>query len=263
MRQLRAGRPYRPLLLETRSLKAGVAEGTSPAILNRPMATAAIPLELQKRIEAVICGTLEPVSPLPPNPVLVARLFVLSGACIQFGVWWLGGAGWRALSNGQAATIFSFLTFGMLLLADTASRLMVPGSRQRVCPLLTTFSPLLALLFAIFLVLPYKWNPDFVTVGLGCFQRGLLCAAIPAPLIAFILRRSALLSPLWQGAAAGLLSGFTGLTVVEINCPYLDRAHVLVWHCGSALIVMFAGIVIAVVSARFQYGTLRHHGLRH
>jgi hypothetical protein len=102
------------------------------------------------------------------------------------------------------------------------------------------------------LIFPYAWNPNFVTLGLRCWLRGLLCATISGPLILLILRRGALLSPLWQGATAGLLAGLVGLTVLEIYCPYLDRAHVAVWHCGAALTAMCVGAAIAIFSARFM-----------
>jgi len=180
--------------------------------------------------------------------VLVTYLLLLAGLGAAAGGYVLGPAGWHALALWQAAIIFPLLAAAIAILALVAVRQMVPGARQPVSPWLAIGGAGVLILAAYMLLFPHLQDAHFVTRGLRCWGLGLLSAAVAGMLFAFILRRSAWLSPPVQGAAAGFLSGLVGLLVLEISCPFLDRAHRGIWHFGSALTAAFLGAGLAVLA---------------
>ncbi len=206
--------------------------------------------EIQARITERIVTGLRPVSPLPSNPVLIAWLLLLTAIAITAGAWWLGQAGWHALAPWQSVTIFSLLSGSTLLMAHVVTQQMVPGARQRIAPLLAITAVFVSILIAILLLFPYKHDPDFVPTGLKCWERGLAAGTGAALLFFPVLRRGAWLSPLKLGAATGCLAGLSGLTVLEIYCPYLDRGHIGFWHFGAALTATLIGVGIAAIGRR-------------
>ena len=90
----------------------------------------------------------------------------------------------------------------------------------------------------------------FIATGLVCLGIGIACAIPTAILSRLALRRGAVLDPLRAGATGGALAGLSGLVVLEIICPNLNRDHILVWHLGAALISAAAGFSIAAFLAR-------------
>ncbi|MGI8959189.1 MAG: NrsF family protein [Bryobacteraceae bacterium] len=222
------------------------------AFWDLPTPAAEVPPEIQTRIAQQIVTGLRPVSPLPSNLVLIALLLLLAVVAIATGVWWLGEAGWQALAPLQSAVVFSFLGTGVLLIAHVVIRQMVPGARQWIATPVAITGVLASILTAVLLFFPYKPNPDFVSAGLRCWGRGLLVATGAAVLFFLVLRRGAWLSPMKLGAATGCLAGLVGLTVLEINCPNLDRAHIGFWHLGAALTATLIGAATPAISIRFR-----------
>jgi hypothetical protein len=78
--------------------------------------------------------------------------------------------------------------------------------------------------------------------ALFCIQAGTLVGALAALPFWLVLRRGAILSPRMTGAAAGLLAGLAGTSVLEIHCPNLDAWHILLSHLGVAILCALAGI---------------------
>ena len=54
------------------------------------------------------------------------------------------------------------------------------------------------------------------------------------------------------GALAGALAGLSGLALLEIFCPNLNRYHILVWHLGAALTSTIVGILAGIVAQRLD-----------
>ncbi len=208
--------------------------------------------ELQARIAQRIIAGLRPVSPLPSNRVLIALLLSLTAVTVAIGVWWLGQDGWQALAPLQSGIVFSLLGAGIFLIAYVVTSQMTPGSRQRIAPATTIVGVSLSLLIATLLLFRYRPDPDFVKVGLTCWERGLLVATGAAVLYSLVLRRGAWLSPIKLGAATGCLAGLTGLSVLEIYCPNLDRRHIGVWHLGAALTATLIGVAIPAIGVTFR-----------
>ena len=63
-----------------------------------------------------------------------------------------------------------------------------------------------------------------------------------------VLRRGAILSPRLTGAAAGLLAGLAGTSMLEIHCPNLDAWHILLSHWGVAILCALGGFVAGLTA---------------
>ena len=91
-----------------------------------------------------------------------------------------------------------------------------------------------------------------MTTGIACIRNGLV-NSIPA-LFGFwlLLRRGAILHAKLVGAAAGMLGGLAGLTVLELSCPNVNVFHILVWHCGGVLISSVGGALLGGAAEHLQ-----------
>jgi hypothetical protein len=107
------------------------------------------------------------------------------------------------------------------------------------------------LLTDLIILFPYTPDPLFFAHGLWCWELALLTSACASVVFSLILRRGAWLSPVRQATATGFLSGLVGLTVIEIYCPLLDRAHRAIWHFGATLTATLLGAALgALMNAR-------------
>lgn len=213
-------------------------------------ADAEFPEALQRRIEEAILPGLGPVSPLPGEFRVTATLLLCSSVVICAANWRLGVAGWHARSIVQALVDFGLLGVSLLLLANLLAHEMAPGSRRIASAWAYLAVPLLALLTADFLMFGYRWNPAFFPLALSCWEIGVSCAALSAPLFWLALRRGFSLSPVSHGATTGLLAGLVGVTVLEIYCPYLDRLHISAAHIGAAVTSTLAGAAFGALKER-------------
>lgn len=219
--------------------------------------------QLHRQIEAAILERLTPVSPLPSNTILTAQLFTLFATVVALGSCQLGCAGLRALPDIQASLLILLSGAAGLFLSAAASRQMIPGSRQAISPWMTLLFPIVGVCSTVICVFPSAWDPAFVALGLRCWMRGLIWAAASGSLFVLVLSQGALLAPGWQGATAGLLAGFAGFTVLEISCPYQDRAHIVICHGGAALTFMLAAAgATAFVGRRVPFATIRDDSRR-
>jgi hypothetical protein len=206
--------------------------------------------ERLEHIESGILADLKPVKPLPPPSSFFAGLMLILAVVAAIGGGLLGGAGWLALSGIERAAILTTVAGGASLLALSAARQMFPGSKMLFAPdwLIGAVIAALACLFAI--LFHPREEQTFVATGLVCLRIGLEFAILAGALFWMVLRRGAILNPVWTGATAGTLAGLAGLTVLEIFCPNFNRNHVLVWHVGAVLLSTCAGTVIGVLTGR-------------
>jgi hypothetical protein len=211
------------------------------------------PEALRHRIEAAILPGLVPVSPLPGALRVTVTLLLFSIVVIAAANWRLGVAGWHARSSLQAAVDFSLLGLSALVLANLLAHQMMPGSRRGAAVWIFLTVPVIALLAADASLFGDIWMPDFVRVSLSCWEIGVTCAAVSAPLFWLALRRGFSLHPASHGATAGLLAGLVGLTVLEIYCPYLDRLHISAAHVGAAVTSTLAGAAWGAIKSRITF----------
>jgi hypothetical protein len=210
------------------------------------------PEALQQRIEAAILPGLVAVPPLPSALRVTVTLLLCSIVAIAAANSRLGLAGWHARSSLQALVEFCFLGGSLLLLASILADRMTPGFSHKAPLWLYLAVPLLALLAADTVIFGSYRNPAFVPLALSCWEIGVTCAAISAPLFWLVLRRGFTLNPKAHGATVGLLAGLTGVAVLEIYCPYLDRLHISVAHIGAAATSGLVGAGLGAIKGRIQ-----------
>jgi hypothetical protein len=229
------------------------------AILQSPQVDE-IPQQQLTRIGDAILHDLKPVKPLPTAGVLqLAQLFILASVVV-IGVLIFGRAGWHALNPVQKVAVFGGLTASVTLLTCSAVRQMVPGSRLHISPYLLVTAALggMAGIFSL-LFIPHR--EAMFGRGLVCLKIGLECAITAAALLWLVLRRGVVLRPVLTGATAGTLAGLSGLTVLEIFCPNLNKYHILVWHIGALSASVIGGIAIGLLAERSGWKGIRAESL--
>lgn len=212
-----------------------------------------LPEALQRRIEAAIIPGLRPVAPAWSVWRVTLALLLCTIVVIAVANGRLGIAGWRARNALQASIIFSLLGISTLVCANALAHQMMPGSRRRVPVPLSIVVPILALLAADVAMFGYRWNPHFVPLALSCWEKGVTCAALSAPLYWLVLRRGFFLHPIALGGTAGLMAGLTGMTVLEIYCPYLDRLHISASHIGAAVTATLVGAALGGIKSVIEH----------
>jgi hypothetical protein len=87
-----------------------------------------------------------------------------------------------------------------------------------------------------------------VPEGVPCLRAGLLVALPAAVLVTWLLRRGFVLNWSAAGLAGGVLSGLTGLGMLEIHCPNLKAIHIMVWHIGVVLVSAVIGFAFGRIA---------------
>jgi hypothetical protein len=192
---------------------------------------------------SAILGDLRPVRPLPAPWVLTllfagvfALLAVASGSM-------LGAHGFQALDDLQRAAIYPTVAALALVAAVACSRQMRPAGGPRLGGValllaLACFPAVAAAIFRGYSVI------DFVPEGVPCLRAGLLVALPTAILATWLLRRGFVLDWSEAGLAGGVLSGLTGLAMLEVHCPNLKAIHILAWHLGVVVVSAALGFAV-------------------
>ena len=210
---------------------------------------------LQRKIESTIIPDLRAVEPVPSTLWATVSLVAVALVVIAASNYHLGVAGWQARGAWALATNVGILAIAFALLARNVSDAMSPGSLRQST--LSLFSPYLVLpLIALFasntVMYSYREMTDFVPLALYCWKIGVTVAAVSAPLFWLVLRRGFVLNFIAEGAAVGLMSGLVGVTVLEIFCPLLERAHITAGHVGAAITATLVGAIIGGVLGQIQ-----------
>jgi len=199
-----------------------------------------------EHVESAILDDLRPVRPLAP-PWVFAVVFASLFAAIAVGVASvLGLHGIRALTPGQRFLIFPALLAAAWFAAVGCAREMRPaaGSHLGTLTLILSASVFTGLFSLIF----HGYSTqNFVPEGVPCLVIGLGVSISAGLVIIYILRRGCVMDWSLAGLAVGVLSGLTGLGMLELVCPNLKAIHVLTWHVtvlvGSGLLGYTGGWV--------------------
>jgi hypothetical protein len=148
----------------------------------------------------------------------------------------------------QTKAILSTLAIGTGLLVYSLVNQMVPGSRHRIppAPLAVGITVLVAMVMAVLFQVQQEenfWGNTWI-----CIRAGTLVGALAAVPFWLVLRRGAILSPRMTGAAAGLLAGLAGTSMLEMHCPILDVSHILLAHLGVAVLSALAGLAVGLTA---------------
>ena len=201
----------------------------------------ALSAEMLRQIAESMKPTLGPVRPLPPTWVMSWGLVAICAAVAVAGAAWKGFDGIEKMYGLERALIFSALASLAWAAASGFVQEMIPGSRRIV----TTGARLaivtvgMTCLFAV-LFRDYQ-TTHFVSAGIACLATGLLFALLAAMPVWLLVRRGFAVNPVWAGLAAGTLTSFAGLGMLELHCSNFQAAHVLVWHIAVVPVSGAAG----------------------
>ena len=198
-----------------------------------------------KGIGDSIKPSLRPVRPLQPVWLMVVGLVLVCTAVSLAGAARIGFFGVAKMNPLERSLVFPALGLLACLAAVSFVHQMIPASRLRFSP-----GTLLALssvaLLAVFAELFRDYHTDhFFSAGIACLLIGLL-HAIPAGLLSWLmLRRGFAVNPASAGLVAGTLGGLAGVGMLELHCPNLQAAHILVWHTAVVPVSAALGALLA------------------
>jgi hypothetical protein len=197
--------------------------------------------ELERGLLAALAGHLAPVRPLPSQGILALAFFVvfilLSAASIVI----LKINGMRLTTSATTISMAAIFSGAGLLFSRDLVWKLIPGSRRSWSPALTFALPAVVALGGLALLFPWRQSGPFVSEGWPC---ALLEGAIAGPVAAvfwLLSRRGVVfLSPGLGSVLAGLAVA-AALAPAQVQCMFLQAPHLLVWHAGTALLLIGLG----------------------
>jgi hypothetical protein len=200
--------------------------------------------EIQRQLQGMLAPSLLPVKPLPSQSRLVLAFLVVFAACAAGLIGIMDKAGFHLMTGVQIAWIMAILTGAGVLFAITLAWRMVPGARQGFSLLLVLELSGFGVIGGISLLFPWRAAHAFVSEGWPCAVME-LTIAVPAAVGFWLLaRRGALFGDAWAGAALSGLAVVLALTVLQFQCMFQQAPHLLVWHGGTAAILIGSGALI-------------------
>lgn len=210
--------------------------------------------ESTARIAHSLTASLEPAKPLSAPRILIGRvLLVLALAALAFtGV--MGTAGLERMRFVQILSMSVLLTAGAFLFSVSLSWQIRPGSYQRLSAAAILASFGIGVLAGISVFFPWHAARAFLAQGIPCLVAGLIMAVAAAALLWLIVRRGAPLSIPTLGATLGATAGLLALAVLQVQCPYQEASHLLVFHGGVLALSTFAGWAIGYAARLLRAG---------
>lgn len=207
----------------------------------------------------VIANLVRELRPLAPLPLPRTRTLWWAAASALITLGAVSAIGLRA-DLGSAATTPSFQMHALFLLvaawgsAAAALTAAVPGeplSRSRQT------APLIALSgWCLWIGAELGWLAAAggawwpVAAGWGCVAKSFAVGFLPAALLIMMIAKAAPPDLRRTGLFAGLSGAAVGAFGVEMTCPIVNPAHLLLWHAGPA-------VAIVAVAALFNRGASR------
>jgi hypothetical protein len=208
------------------------------------------------RITAEVHSSLKPVRSLHASGMLVGGVILIGAAVAVAGAARAGFFGFKVLGVAQRVTVLSALVALLGLAARECVSQWIPASRRHLASQ-TLMALAIGALVTVFGVLFSDYHVEhFFSAGIICLGAGVFHALVAAALAAWFLRRGCVLDPVAAGALAGTLGGISGVSLLELHCPNLEAAHVLVWHVAvvpvSAAVGMLVGWLVRTRKSRVE-----------
>jgi hypothetical protein len=212
--------------------------------LNSPVVVDAPAPATLRYIAESIATDLRPVRPMAPAGYFFGTFLGIFVSIAALAVYRMGAHAIAVMTPLQTVAILGALVVSTVLLTYSLVLQMVPGSRHRIPPRLLLLGIAVSLTIVIAVVFQFQHEQNFWSGNWACLRAGTPIAALAAIPFWLRLRRGAVLSPRVTGAAAGLLAGLVGTSVLEIHCPNLDASHILISHFGVAMLCAVAGLLV-------------------
>ena len=198
---------------------------------------------LLKRVGDSLQSSMRPVRPLPRTWVLAGGLVLICAALALAGASRAGFFGYAKMDLLERALIFSTLGLLAWVAGTEFVNEMIPGSRRRIPA--GALLGIATVVFVVFAVLFHDYHTEhFVSVGIICLVTGVLYA-IPVGLMSWlVLRRGFAVNFVSAGLVAGTLAGLAGVGLLELHCPNLQAAHILVWHIAVVPVSAALGALV-------------------
>ncbi len=205
---------------------------------------AELPSEIEAKIARMLRPSLTPVRPLASQRTLVLEFLAVFAACAVGLIAILNKAGFHLMTMVQMSLMAAILAGGGVLFSLTLASGMVPGSRRRLpFSMVITLSGL-GVLAGIGLLFPWRIAGSFVSEGWPCAFMEVMIA-VPATVVFWLIaRRGALFASAGLGAALIGLAVFLALTPLQFQCMFQQAPHLLVWHGGTAVLLIGLGALI-------------------
>ncbi len=199
---------------------------------------------LLRRIAESVQGSLQPVRALPGSGMLISGVILICAAVAVAGAARAGFFGFKVLGVAQRVTILSALAALLWMTAREFVNHWTPASRRYLAPR-AAIALTAGALVAVFGVLFSDYHVEhFFSTGIICLGAGVFHALVAGCLAAWFLRRGCVLDLVPAGAMAGTLGGISGVTLLELHCPNLEAAHVLVWHVAVVPVSAAGGALV-------------------
>jgi hypothetical protein len=149
----------------------------------------------------------------------------------------------------QGAAFLTGVTAAFAALASS-----VPGYRRKVVWLPITFASVWITLVGVAALQTVQSVSPPLQADWRCVPATLIGAAMPAAAIAFMLRRGVPLTPRMTAALGALAATGVGNIGICFFHPHGSSLAVLVWHCGTVLVVAALAAMVGEQFLRWPVG---------
>lgn len=206
--------------------------------------------EVRRKVQAMLTSSLTPVKPIPSQSRLAFVFLAVFIVCAAGLIAILNKAGFHLMTGVQMAFMTAILAGGGILFSFTLAWRMIPGSRWGVPFSLVLALSVLLPIAGIALLFPWTTSSAFVSEGWPCASLELIIA-VPAAVVYWLLaRRGALFASSGLGATLTGLAVFLALLPLQFQCMFQHAPHLLVWHGGTAALLVGSGALIGKLARR-------------
>jgi hypothetical protein len=206
--------------------------------------------ELARKVVAALTPSLTPVKPIPsPRRLFLMFLAVfVAGAAALIAL--MSKTGLHLMTPLQIGGISAILVAGGILFAMKLSEQMIPGSRLLIPLWALVLLGGVAVFGGLSTLFPWQTSRRFVSEGWPCAAME-LTLVIPATAIFWLLaRKGALFASAGLGATLTGLAAFLALIPLQSQCMFQQAPHLLVWHGGTALLIVGLGALVGNLRRR-------------
>jgi hypothetical protein len=217
--------------------------------LDRILASSGAPQPSPEEVALAKLAIFNDLKPVRPVPSVRGSALVFGGitlALIVAGVLGLGAHGWQRMNTAQAAALAGWALAGVVFASVSVGARMAPARQVRPWAEALWGAAFAAVAVSAAALMEYQPGPKMALPV--CIAVVVGTALLWAAGAAALLRRAWPVTPVRFGLACGAAAGLTGFLVVQVFCPYLETAHILVSHVLPALIACALG---AGLGARF------------
>ena len=200
-----------------------------------------ISAELARKVRQDLKASLTPVRPVPSRGTLILVLLAVFVAVSAALVAVMNKTGLHMMTPLQLGGISAILAGGGILFVINLSGQMIPGSRA-IIPLWALL-PLgsVAVLGGLATLFPWQTSGSFFSEGWACAAMELALLVPAAAIFWLYARRGALFATAGLGVTLAGSAAFLVLMPLQVQCMFQQAPHLLVWHGGTALLMIGLG----------------------